>query len=100
VPGKLYGIMASGRPAIFIGPLASDTGETVAKHDVGIVVEPGDPKAPELIVETLVRWTQEPGELQALGARARYAFLHGFERTSQCEAFASVIALHLSRGES
>jgi glycosyltransferase involved in cell wall biosynthesis len=42
VPSKIYGIMAVGRPTIFIGPRDSEVGTLVRESESGIMVPPGD----------------------------------------------------------
>jgi glycosyltransferase involved in cell wall biosynthesis len=41
VPGKLYGILAAGRPVLMLGPGASDSADTIQRFEVGRVVDPG-----------------------------------------------------------
>ena len=42
VPGKLYGVMAAGRPAIFVGPEHCETADTIRDAGCGITIAPGD----------------------------------------------------------
>ena len=41
VPSKFYGIVAAGRPVVFIGPPSSEVGTRVIQSELGVVVEPG-----------------------------------------------------------
>ena len=91
VPGKLYGIMASGRPAIFVGPARSDSGETVTEAGCGVVVDPGEVGAAERIAETVRQWVAEPTAATRLGDRGRAAFLADYERAQNCARFATLI---------
>jgi glycosyltransferase involved in cell wall biosynthesis len=43
VPSKLYGILAAGRPVVFIGDPDGEVAELVATNEVGISVRSGDP---------------------------------------------------------
>jgi glycosyltransferase involved in cell wall biosynthesis len=45
VPSMVYGIMAAGRPMIFIGPDESEVAALIRESHCGFVVRPGDPKA-------------------------------------------------------
>ena len=45
VPSKIYGIMAAGRPMIFIGPEESEVAALIRESQCGFVVRPGDPQA-------------------------------------------------------
>ncbi len=40
LPSKFYGIMAAGRPCIFIGPQNGDLPELIRSHNLGIACEP------------------------------------------------------------
>ena len=91
VPGKLYGIMASGRPAIFVGPERSESGETVLEAGCGIVVDPSSQGAAARIVETVRGWKERPETAAAMGARGREAFLSSYERQACCERWGAVI---------
>jgi glycosyltransferase involved in cell wall biosynthesis len=42
VPSKLYGVMAVGRPTVFVGPAASEVALTLIGTGAGSVVAPGD----------------------------------------------------------
>lgn len=42
VPSKLYGILAAGRPTLFIGPEQSEAAELIRESQCGFVVHPGD----------------------------------------------------------
>lgn len=95
VPGKLYGIMASGRPAIFVGPPASDSGETVLEAECGIVIDPGEANAAERLAATVRAWATDRTAPARLGARGRAAFLERFEREARCAEFEQAIAATL-----
>ncbi|NUS96914.1 MAG: glycosyltransferase family 4 protein [Gemmatimonadaceae bacterium] len=100
VPGKLYGIMASGRPAIFVGPERSESGETVLEAGCGLVVDPasGVDAAAARIVEAVREWASRPEEARAIGARGRAAFLAGYEKERCCAEFGDVIAARWVEG--
>ena len=42
VPGKLYGVMASARPSLFVGPEHCETADTIRESDCGYTVRQGD----------------------------------------------------------
>jgi glycosyltransferase involved in cell wall biosynthesis len=94
VPGKLYGIMASARPALFVGPERCESAETILGAGCGAVIDPGTAAADtaERIAAVLRRWAQQPEEARTLGASGRAAFLSTYERTPNCQAFAHIIA--------
>lgn len=51
-PSKIYGVLASGRPYLFIGPRASHLGDLVEKTKGGFSVENGDPRG---VIEAIRR---------------------------------------------
>jgi colanic acid biosynthesis glycosyl transferase WcaI len=72
VPSKTYGILASGRPILFVGSPDSDVAGIVRRHDCGAVHSSSDATG---IVATLRRWRSNPIEVERLGANARAAAL-------------------------
>ena len=91
VPGKLYGIMASARPALFVGPERCESADTVREFDCGAVVDPARGNAADRIVGLLRDWSASPGQLAAMGSRGRAAFLEHFEREVNCAEWERVI---------
>ena len=89
VPGKLYGVMAAARPALFVGPAHCETADTIRNADCGLTVRLGD--APGL-VEALTQLASEPDRSRQLGENGRAAFLARFEREGCCAAWATLIA--------
>ena len=45
VPGKLYGAMAAGRPAVFVGPEHCESADTIRDAGCGLTVRPATPTA-------------------------------------------------------
>jgi len=54
VPSKLYGIMAAGRPTLFIGPAECEPAQIIFKSGAGIIVPPRDEKAVSKAINKLV----------------------------------------------
>lgn len=92
VPGKLYGIMAAGRPAVFVGPARSESAEAVRAGGAGVVVDPEQGDAAERLVALLQAWSRDPLPARLMGARGRAAFRAHYEREGNCAAFERVIA--------
>ena len=53
VPGKLYGVMAAGRPAVFVGPEHCESADTIRDAGCGITITPGDADG---LVAALCTW--------------------------------------------
>ncbi len=84
-PSKLYGILAAGRPVLFVGPAAAEVGATVLREGVGEVVAPGDPPAAAASILRLL------GQADELGPRARAAFEARYDRGRAVEVFEAVL---------
>ena len=88
VPSKVYGLMAAGRPYLFIGPLDSTPGEIIEKHNCGWRADCGD--VPSL-VSLLQRLSEQPGLVARAGERARHAFLHDYNKPQGTARIVAVI---------
>lgn len=88
VPGKLYGAMASGRPALFVGPEHCESADTIRRSDCGVTLRQGDVDG---LVEALVRLAQSPTLVQQMGARGRAAFLAAYEKNHCCREWNRLI---------
>ncbi|HZS62167.1 MAG TPA: hypothetical protein VFA43_23050, partial [Gemmatimonadaceae bacterium] len=92
VPGKLYGIMAAGRPALFVGPAACETADTIREADCGLVIDPASGSAPEKIAEALRALCADPTSALEMGSRGRETFLRQYAPETNCEAFRQVLS--------
>ncbi|MDR5727262.1 MAG: glycosyltransferase family 4 protein, partial [Terriglobia bacterium] len=77
VPSKIYGIMAAGRPLLYIGPDHSTPARHVHRFNSGWHIQPGDIDGLE---QLLLRLNQNRHLLAEAGARARTAFDQSFDR--------------------
>lgn len=71
VPSKIYGILAAGRPVIFVGPEESEAAIIVREARCGYVVRPGDHQA---VVKALISYRDDRALMQEHGRRARAYF--------------------------
>ena len=92
VPGKLYGIMASARPALFVGPKACESAETIIRASCGAAIDPAEGDAGERLARRLRQLMLNAGILSAWGDAGRRAFEATYERTVNCDHFAQVIS--------
>jgi len=92
VPTKCYVSMATARPVLFVGPERSETADAIRDANGGAVVDPALPDASARIAELLGRWSDDPAECVAIGARGRAHVLEHFAREASCRAMTSVIA--------
>lgn len=71
VPSKLYGILAAGRPAAFVGDLSGEIATVLRTGDCGRSVQPGDSKGLAQVILDLAR---DPELRMRLGRNARALF--------------------------
>lgn len=93
VPGKLYGIMAAGRPVLMVGPEASEPAETIVQERIGAVVDPDrvGPRAGQVIAEALDALRGETERREEQGLRGRAAFLRRYEQSVACAMWDEVL---------
>jgi glycosyltransferase involved in cell wall biosynthesis len=72
VPSKFYGIMASGRPTLFIGPSDSEVARIIREHEVGTVIQPGDDQG---LMEAIFSYRNVPAKGSAQGQNGRSMIL-------------------------
>lgn len=96
VPGKLYGIMAAGRPTAMLGPEASEPAQTILRERVGFVVDPAKPSATDRLIGGLLDLAADPDEARAMGERARAAFLAQYEQEVACRMWGTLLTRQLA----
>jgi len=100
VPGKLYGIMAAGRPALMVGPEASESGETIRRYDAGYVVDPSrEADLGQMLYDRVRRLYSDDEERTRLGENGREAFLENFERNVCCESWTELLQKQTTRAD-
>jgi glycosyltransferase involved in cell wall biosynthesis len=88
VPSKTYGILASGRPIIFVGSSESDVAAVVRGADCGDVVGADEPRA---LAAAIVRLKNDPEEAGRRGARARGAAEQSYSRQRATKAWSDLL---------
>ena len=84
LPSKTYGILASGRPIIFIGSEKSDVAEIVRDCKCGLVISPDDPDSLERALRDLMK---DGRRVEQMGYAARVAAETRFSRRSATKAW-------------
>lgn len=75
VPSKFYGILAVGRPVLFIGARDGELARLIEAYRCGMTIEPGDVEGLVRAIETLARDRDAAAEM---GQRGRELYLHRF----------------------
>lgn len=88
VPSKAYGIMAAGRPFVAIMDAHAEIARLAARHDIGVVVRPGDDSA---LAAALQGLAIRPKDLALMGFKARQLALKSFDRTIVTRKFGEVL---------
>lgn len=88
VPSKLYGVMAAGRPSVYVGPRQSDVWRVLVETESGICVENGDVDG---LVDALERLRTQPELRARMGENARAAFVERFDRGHALRRWEAVI---------
>jgi len=84
-PSKLYGILAVGRPVLYVGPRESEVARTIEREGVGRVVANGD-------VDGAVKAMRElAAESESLGSRARAALDARYTRRHRTNEFVRLL---------
>jgi glycosyltransferase involved in cell wall biosynthesis len=94
VPSKIYGIMAAGRPLLFVGPAESTPARHIRKFCCGWHIQPGDVDGLEYL---LIQLRDNRHLLYEAGNRARQAFESEFDSSIGLRAIKNVIERSGSR---
>jgi glycosyltransferase involved in cell wall biosynthesis len=89
VPGKLYGVMAAGRPAVFVGPRHCESADTIRTAGCGFTIGRGDVDG---LVKALTHVAGDPSLARRMGERGRSAFLARYERRHCCATWRGLLA--------
>lgn len=81
VPSKFYGILAVGRPVLYIGDAGGDLARLITTHDLGFVVAPGDAAG---LADAITALARDRPRAAAMGVRGKALY---------DERFAPAIAL-------
>lgn len=97
VPCKLYGAMASSRPALFVGPEHCETADAIRESGCGRTIRPGETAA---LVEAIEGLAADPSLAAEMGEKGRAAFLADYERDGCCASWGWMLAELLGEPES
>jgi colanic acid biosynthesis glycosyl transferase WcaI len=84
-PSKLYGVMAAGRPVLYVGPPETEAAATVRRESIGEVVVNGDPGG---VVLALGRLLADP---LVMGVRSRRSFQERYGRVRRTVQIAEIL---------
>lgn len=88
VPGKLYGVMASARPALFVGPAHSETADTIRRSGCGWTIPLGDV---DELVRVIDSAATDASDAVRRGELGRAAFLRFFDKDVCCREWIDLV---------
>ncbi|MDE2348545.1 MAG: glycosyltransferase family 4 protein [Gammaproteobacteria bacterium] len=88
VPSKLYGILAAGRPTVFVGDPEGEIARIVRDADCGVAVGVGDADGLAAVLEGL---RKDPARCAAMGGRARAAYEENYSREAAVGRWEAVL---------
>jgi putative colanic acid biosynthesis glycosyltransferase WcaI len=77
VPSKIYGLMAAGRPVLYIGPASATPAVVIQKFDCGWHFDCGDETG---VAALLLRLIEDTEELRRKGQNGRRAFIENYDK--------------------
>lgn len=94
VPSKVYGILAAGRPLVFVGAEDGEVGQLVRDRGVGFAVEAGHGSR---LADTLLRLRDDQALRARMGEKARQVFEEQFDFPISARKFEEVLRTVASR---
>ena len=91
VPSKVYGIMAAGRPVLFVGPQNSEIADVVTADDLGRVFPIGDERGGYSLSDLLREVAGDREWCRRRGEVARRVFRSTYERAPNVALFGRLI---------
>ncbi len=90
VPSKVYGLLAAGRPILFIGPPGASAARLIARHRCGWQVDCGDVAG---LVRLLRQLQTGRRQVRAAGLLGRRAFLRHYDRSAGLARIAAILGV-------
>ena len=88
VPSKLFGIMAAGRPALYVGSPESEIARVIEETGCGLVVQEGDDAA---LAEAIRRLSGDRELRERMGTAGRSALQTRFDTRVACESWRELL---------
>ncbi|MCK6684971.1 MAG: glycosyltransferase family 4 protein [Thermoanaerobaculia bacterium] len=88
VPSKTYGILAAGRPILYVGPADGEVHEIISAYGCGVSIRNGDVQA---LGGAIQAYRDDPGLREAHGRNARTAFDEHFTLEGQTSKILELI---------
>jgi glycosyltransferase involved in cell wall biosynthesis len=93
VPSKVYGLMAAGKPVLFVGPRCATPALLIRRFQCGWCVEPGDSGG---LIDLLLRLYEDHGEVRLRGLQAREVFVEHYDLSKGVARIAQILGVSSS----
>jgi len=94
---KLYGVLAAGRPVIFIGAGDGEVAHILAAENCGLSIEAGDADG---LAAAIVRLKEDPQLSASMGRRARELFERDYDREIATERWSQLLLHDIAQFQS
>lgn len=88
VPSKFYGVLAAGRPVVFVGAPDGEIAGQVGQADCGVAVAQGDAQG---LAAELVRMADTPARCERMGSNGRHLFDDALSRRRALAAWEALL---------
>ncbi len=88
LPSKFYGVMAAGRPTLYVGPAGGEVAQVIEDEQCGYVMPNGDGAA---LVRAIRELQREPTFALAMGLRGRRALERSYSMQISCAQWSRLI---------
>jgi len=89
VPSKFYGVIAVGRPVLYIGAHGGDLARIVQEHEIGYVIEPGESVT---LARAIRELAGDPARRAEMGRRGRALYEARFSPEIALEQWERILA--------
>lgn len=88
VPSKFYGVLAAGRPTIFVGDTRGEVARAIDQADCGVSFQSGDARG---IAHQLEQWSADRSRVVTMGIHARQLFEQRYDRQILVDRWATLL---------
>ena len=88
LPSKFYGVLAAGRPSVFVGPAGSEVAKVIREEQCGVVIPNGHVAE---LTAVLQRLRSDRAQAAELGHRGRRALERNYSMQHACAAWRELL---------